>query len=276
LLRLGRAQGPRAVDDARHGHQRPKLEEYGDSLFAVLHTIELDPLDEFLVGEVDIFVGPNYILSTRHRTERGFADVRERCEREPELLRNGSGYVLYALMDAAVDRYFPILDQLETELESIEGQIFGKNTPRSNIRSLYSLKQKLMTLKHAVDPLMEAVGKLSGGRVPALCAGLRDYFRDVLDHLQRLNASIESIRDMLSTAIQVNVAMINLNETEVTKKLAGWAAIIAIPTMVAGVYGMNFKNMPELEWAYGYYLALVAMIGIDVALYAWFKRIRWL
>ena len=264
-----------AMDDARHGHQRPKIEEYGDSLFAVLHTIEIKD-DEFVVGEVDVFVGPNYILSTRRKTEKGFADVRARCEREPELLRNGSGYVLYALMDAVVDRYFPVLDALETELESIEERIFGHGMARSNIEALYSLKQKLMQLKHAVDPLMEAVGKLTGGRVPQICTGMREYFRDVLDHLQRLHASIESIRDMQTTAIQVNLGMINLNETEVTKKLAGWAAIIAVPTLIAGIYGMNFKNMPEYDFIYGYPIALGAMIGIDFLLYLWFKRIRWL
>ena len=264
-----------AVDDARHGHQRPKIEEYGDSLFAVLHTIELKD-DEFVTGEVDVFVGPNYILSTRRKTEKGFADVRARCEREPELLQNGSGYVLYALMDAVVDRYFPVLDTLETELESIEERIFGRGMARSNIEALYSLKQKLMQLKHIVDPLMEAVGKLTGGRVPQICAGMREYFRDVLDHLQRLHASIESIRDMQTTAIQVNLGMINLNETEVTKKLAGWAAIIAVPTLIAGIYGMNFKNMPEYDFTYGYPVALVAMLAIDFGLYLWFKRIRWL
>jgi magnesium transporter len=265
-----------AVDDARHGHQRPKIEEYGDSLFAVLHTIELNPTDEFVIGEVDVFVGPNYILSTRRKTEKGFSDVRARCEREPDLLKNGAGYVLYALMDAMVDRYFPVLDALETELESIEEKIFGRGTARSNIKSLYSLKQRLMTLKHAVDPLMEAVGKLTGGRVPQICTGMREYFRDVLDHLQRLNASIESIRDMLTTAIQVNLGMINLSETEVTKKLAAWAAIIAIPTLIAGIYGMNFKSIPEYDWAYGYYFSLAVMVGVDVLLYVWFKRIRWL
>ena len=264
-----------AVDDARHGHQRPKIEEYGDSLFAVLHTIEVREGD-FMQGEVDIFVGPNYILSTRRRTEKGFSDVRARCEREPDLLQNGSGYVFYALLDAVVDRYFPVLDALETELESIEENIFGRNMARSNIRALYSLKQRLMTLKHAVDPLMEAVGKLSGGRVPQICAGMREYFRDILDHLQRLHASIEGIRDMLTTAIQVNLGMISLNETEVTKKLAAWAAIIAIPTLIAGIYGMNFKNMPEYDLAYGYPLSLALMIGADIALFFWFKRIHWL
>src|SRR5437773_10522454 len=262
-----------AVDDARHGHQRPKIEEYGDSLFAVLQTLELKD-DDFVLGEVHIFVGPNYILSTRRRTEKGFADVRARCEREPHLLQNGSGYVLYALMDAIVDRYFPVLDTLESELETVEQQIFVKNTARSNIEALYALKQKLMAVKHAVDPLLEAMGKLYGGRVPKVGMGMQEYFRGVSDHLQRIHATIEGIREMLTTAIQVNLGMISLSENEVTKKLAAWAAIIAVPTMIAGIYGMNFKNMPELEVAWGYPASLVAMALIDVVLYLWFKRIR--
>ena len=264
-----------AVDDARSGHQRPKIEEYGDSLFAVLKAVEPHE-DELRLGEVDIFVGSNYILSVRKQSEKGFADVRSRSENEPHLLQYGAAYVFYALIDKVVDRYFPVLDGLETELEAIEEQIFVKNQARSNIEALYELKSKLMVLKHAVDPLMEAVGKLYGGRVPQICAGMGEYFRDVYDHLQRLHATIEGIREMLATAIQVNLGMISLNETEVTKKLAAWAAIIAVPTMIAGVYGMNFKHMPELEWEWGYPLAMLAMIGIDVWLYLWFKRIRWL
>jgi magnesium transporter len=264
-----------AVDDARNGHQRPKMEEYGDSLFAVLQMIE--PHDgELRVGEVDIFVGSNYVLSVRVGSERGFIDVRNRSEREPHLLKHGSAYVFYALIDNVVDRYFPVLDQLETELETIEEQIFVKNQARSNIEALYDLKSKLMILKHAVDPLMEAVGKLQGGRVPRICEGMGEYFRDVYDHLQRLHATIEGIREMLATAIQVNLGMISLNETEVTKKLAGWAAIIAVPTMIAGVYGMNFKNMPELEWVWGYPASIVAMVVIDVWLYLRFRKAKWL
>ncbi len=215
---------PLAVEDARKGHQRPKIEEYDESLFVVLQTVEApdEGLDGALpVGEVAIFVGTNYILSVRHRTQRGFADVRARTEREPELLRHGSAYVLYALMDNVVDRYFPIVDALESELEEIEEQIFVRNTARSNIEALYALKRQLMILKHAVDPLMDATGKLYGGRVPQVCAGMQEYFRDVYDHLHRIHASIEAIREMLATAIQVNLGMINLNETEVTKKLAG-------------------------------------------------------
>jgi magnesium transporter len=133
-----------------------------------------------------------------------------------------------------------------------------------------------MVVKHAVDPLIEATGKLYGGRVPQVCTGMQAYFRDVYDHLTRIHASIEGIREMLATAIQVNLGMINLNETEVTKKLAGWAALIAVPTLIVGVYGMNFENMPELKWANGYYFALALMAGLDVALYVWFRRIRWL
>jgi len=264
-----------AVEDARHGHQRPKIEEYGNSLFAVLQTVEIKEA-ELNVGEVDIFVGPNYILSVRLHTERGFADVRARCEREPHLLKHGAAYVFYALMDTVVDRYFPILDALESELEKIEEQIFMRNTARSNIEALYALKRSLMILKHAVDPLMEAVSKLYGGRVPQICSGMGEYFRDVFDHLQRLHATIEGIRDMQTTAIQVNLGMISLNETEVTKKLAAWAAIIGVPTMIAGIYGMNFKNMPELDWVWGYPVSVVAMVAIDIWLYFQFKKIKWL
>jgi magnesium transporter len=264
-----------AVEDARKGHQRPKLEEYGDSLFAVLQTVELKG-DELNVGEVGIFVGTNYVLSVRTHSEFGFSDVRERSEREPDLLQHGAGYVFYALIDKVVDRYFPVLDALECELEAIEEQIFRKNQAQSNIEALYELKRKLMTLKHAIDPLMEAVGKLYGGRVPQICQGMGEYFRDVYDHLQRLHTTIEGIREMLTTAIQVNLGMISLNETEVTKKLAGWAAIIAVPTMIAGIYGMNFKHMPELDWTWGYPGSIVAMIAIDVWLYVRFRRARWL
>src|SRR5216683_2265428 len=150
---------PLAVEDARHGHQRPKLEEYGNSLFVVLNTIEVMG-DELRIGELDIFVGRNYVLSVRRGTEHGFQDVRARAEREPDLLRNGSGYVLYALMDAIVDRYFPVLDAVETELESVEHQLFSAKDPRANIESLYYVKQKLTTLKHVTGPLLEYAGKL--------------------------------------------------------------------------------------------------------------------
>ncbi len=266
---------PLAVEDAHHGHQRPKIDEYGQSIFAVLHMLEMVGT-ELSVGEVDVFVGTNYVLSVRNRSQRNFLGVRERCEREPELLSYGSGFVLYALMDAVVDGYFPIIDELEVELEEIEARIFAPGSARGNIEQLYELKRKVMTLRHAVTPLMEASGKLLGGRVPAICADSQDYFRDVYDHLARINASIESVRETISTAISVNLSMVTIEESEVAKKLAAWAGIFGLATVFVGVWGMNFKHMPELEWEFGYLFALVTITTACYALYFKFKRVGWL
>ena len=264
-----------AVEDAHHGHQRPKIEEYGDSLFAVLHTIEPEG-EELRVGEVAIFVGKNYVLSVRNRTEQGFTNVRERSEREPHLLKHGPAFVLYALMDTVVDRYFPVLDTIEDELEAVESRIFDGSPGRENIMALYAIKQKLLVLKHAVGPLHEAVGKLYGGRVPAICTYTQEYFRDVADHLQRLNQSIDSLRDMGITALSVNLSMITIGENETVKRLASYAALVAVPTMIAGVYGMNFKHMPELSWEWGYPLAIGMMVAIDSYLFYRFRKAKWL
>jgi magnesium transporter len=264
-----------AVDDAQTGHQRPKIEEYGNSLFVVLHTVELEGKD-LRVGEVDVFAGPNYVLSVRSRTRRGFADVRARCETEPELLRHGSGFVLYALMDSVVDRYFPVLEALETEFENLEEQIFAGGLARRNIEALYALKQKLMVLRHASGPLVEGVGKLYGGRVPQVCHGTQEYFRDVYDHLGRINQTIDGIRDAVTTAMAVSVSLIQLQENEMMKRLAGYASLVAIPTMIAGLYGMNFKHMPELDWTFGYPMAVGAMVAIDGYLFYRFRKAGWL
>lgn len=265
-----------AVEDARHGHQRPKIEEYGDSLFAVLHMVEKIG-DELNVGEVDIFAGPNYILSVRNGAQTGFRDVRARCEREPHQLQNGSSFVLYALMDAVVDRYFPVLDLLGSELDQIEEHIFGKALLHTdNIQRLYQLKQKVTLLKHAVTPLMDAIGKLYGGRVPMLCTNTQDYFRDIYDHLYRINTGIDGIRDNISTAIHANLSLIATEQSEVTKRLAGWAAIFAVATAFVGVWGMNFDIMPELKWRYGYPAALGLVAGVCGYLYYRFRKANWL
>lgn len=267
-----------AVEDAQHGHQRPKIEEYGDSLFSVLHLVEpsADQPGELHVGEVNVFTGKNYVLSARSRSDKGFLGVRERCEREPELLRHGSGFVLYALMDAVVDRYFPLIDGMETELEKIEDAIFDKGAARSNIERLYELKGRVMVLKHAVAPLQEGASKLYGARVPQICVGVQDYFRDVVDHLARINGLIDNMRDTIGTAIQVNLAMVTIEESEVTKKLAAWASIFAVCTAFAGIWGMNFESMPELKWKYGYLVALSVMASTCAILYWRFRRARWL
>jgi magnesium transporter len=265
-----------AVEDARHGHQRPKIEEYGDTVFAVMHMIELSPTDEFLRGEVCVFVGPNFVLSVRSRSTLGFLGVRERAERETHLLRHGASFVFYALMDAVVDRYFPIIDEMEDELEAIEEEIFESGSARQNIERLYALKRRLGVVRHAVVPLMEATGKLFGGRVPPVCERSQDYFRDVYDHLVRSNATLEALRETIVTAIQVNLSMVTIEEGETTKQLAAWAGIFAVATAFVGVWGMNFQHMPELGWTWGYPLALGVIAAVCGVMYWRFRRAGWL
>jgi magnesium transporter len=264
-----------AVEDARHGHQRPKVEEYGDTVFAAMHLLDLAD-GELNVGELAVFVGANFVLSVRSRSPQHFRVVRERCEREPHLLRQGSGFVLYALMDAVVDRYFPVIDAVESELEAIEERIFEKGAARANIERLYELKRKLTVLKHAVAPLMEAVGKLQGGRVPPVCGNSRDYFRDVYDHLTRINASLDAVRDTISTAILVSQSTVTIEQAEVNKRLAAWAGIFAVATALAGVWGMNFENMPELQLEFGYPAALLLIGAACAYLFVRYRKTGWL
>jgi magnesium transporter len=264
-----------AIEDAHHGHQRPKIEEYGDTVFVVMQLFEMER-GQVHTGEVAIFVGPNFVLSVRNRSHQHFLGVRERCEREPALLRHGAGFVFYALMDAVVDRYFPLLDAIETELDEIEEQIFAPGAARANIERLYTLKRRATLLRHAVAPLLEVVGKLHGGRVPAVCATTQEYFRDVHDHLARINGAIDAIRDTIGTAIQVNLSMVTIEESETTKRLAAWAAIFAVSTALAGIWGMNFEHMPELKWAYGYPMALSLIASAAGILYWRFRRAGWL
>ncbi len=278
-----------AVEDARNGHQRPKVEEYGDSLFVVMHLLEAGGPEQhkdaakqprkktrLQLGELDVFVGRNYVVSVRSRSEHGFAEVRERCEREPELLRSGPGFVLYALMDAVVDRYFPVMEALEEELETLEQHIFAsEGEPRESIKRLYGLKRRLTRLKHAVAPLLEGAGKLHGGRVPQVCVGSQDYFRDVVDHLARIDSGIDAIRDAVGTAIHANLSMVTIKDGEVTKRLAAWAAIFAVCTAFAGIWGMNFEHMPELKWRYGYWIALSLIVALCGYVYWRFRKAGW-
>ncbi|MEM5448284.1 MULTISPECIES: magnesium/cobalt transporter CorA [Paraburkholderia] len=268
-----------AIEDVMNGNQRPKIEEYGDTLFCVLHTLELDDDGEVITGQVNVFAGPNFVLSVRHRAQQGFSDVRARCEREPELLREGSGFVLYALMDSVVDRYAPVLETLSGEIEELEDRIFDKHDlagSRAIIEDLYSLKRRLVILAHHVTPLVDAVGKLVGGRIPQICVGMQAYYRDVYDHLVRVSNMVDARREMIVTAIQVNLGMISLAENEVTKRLGSFAALFAVPTMIAGIYGMNFEHIPELHFRFGYQICLAAMLVLDIFLFFLFRRINWL
>ncbi|MDN3522666.1 magnesium/cobalt transporter CorA [Halomonas ramblicola] len=264
-----------AVEDALNGHQRPKVEEYDEALFMIMHMITIRD-DQLEAGQVAVFAGPGYVLSVRLHPGRGFAEVRQRCEHEPKLLRHGPAFVLYALMDTIVDRYFPVIEALQAELESIEDEIFVRGSARRSLERLYKLKRQTMQLKHAAMPLGEATAHLFGGRVPALCRKTREYFRDVYDHLHRIESAVDTIREMIITAIQVNLSMVAIDEGEVHKRLAAWAALFAVATILAGIWGMNFAHMPELDWRLGYPLALLVMGGTCGLLYQRFRRAGWL
>jgi len=266
---------PLAIEDAMTGHQRPKLEEYGTTLFSVIQLLERAD-GEISVGEIDIFIDRDFIVSFRSNSNQDFLGVRQRCEAEPELLRHGPGYVLYATLDHVVDRYFELTESLQSELESIEEDIFVRPEARRHIERLFKLKQQSTVLRHAALPMSEFIGKLYGGRVPPVCAQSQEYFRDVHDHLARIMGALDTVRESIATAIQVNLSMVTIEESEVTKRLAAWAAIFAASTALAGIWGMNFEHMPELKSVYGYPLALIAMVLAAIGPYLFFKWKRWL
>jgi magnesium transporter len=264
-----------AVEDAHNAHQRPKLEEYGDSLFVVLRTAQLrDGTLEF--GETHIFVGPRYVVTVRHGASLSYADVRARCERTPHLLKKGPGFVLYALMDFVVDHYFPIVDAYEERLGALEEQLFGDGMSRDTTARIYELKRDLVALKRAVSPLIDVCNRLVRYDVGLIPEDTRLYFRDVYDHVVRINESLDNLRELLTTALEANLSLVSVRQNEVMKRLAAWAAILAVPTAIAGIYGMNFEFMPELHWRYGYAATMAVIVGTCAFLYAWFKRAGWL
>ena len=265
-----------AVEDARVAHQRPKLERYEDSLFVVLRTAHLTPEGVVEFGETHVFVGPRYLVSVRHGSQRSHAAVRSRCEATPALLAKGPGFVLHALMDFIVDQYLPIMEALEDQLEDLEAEIFGETMNRGTTKRIYNLRRELVALKRAVLPLVDVCSRLTRFEGDLIPEDTRPYFRDVYDHVVRINEMIDTQRELLTTALDANLSLVSVQQNEHTKRLAAWAAMIAIPTMIAGIYGMNFRAMPELEWTYGYYLALAAMFAACGLLYLGFKRSGWL
>ena len=266
-----------AVEDAQVAHQRPKLEQYGDSIFVVLRPAILTP-DEQLVelGETHLFVGPRYVVSVRHGNTPSYTAVRVRCESTPKHLIKGPGYVLYAVMDFIVDHYFPVLDTLGDQLERLEEEIFSDEFDRNTVQQIYDLKRNLVAVKRAVSPLVDVCNRLVRFDMPLIPEDTRPYFRDVYDHAIRINEQVDTLRELLTSALEAHLSLTAVNQNDAMKKLAGWAAIIGVPTMVAGVYGMNFKFMPELEWRYGYPAAVAGMAAICVYLYYRFKRSGWL
>lgn len=264
-----------AIEDAHNAHQRPKLEVYGNSLFLVLHTAQiLGGKVEF--GETHIFVGDGYVVTVRHGASSSYTDVRARCESAPELLRKGEDFVLYSLIDFIVDNYPPVIDALELEVETLEESVFKDTFDRGSIERIYDLKADLIALRRSVVPLADVTTRLMRFDVSLIDSDTHPYFRDVHDHVVRVAESIDNLREVLTAALEANLLLSSVQQNEVTKRLAGWAAILAVPTAVAGIYGMNFRYMPELEWVWGYPLTLLGIGGICGYLYYRFHRAGWL
>jgi magnesium transporter len=266
-----------AIEDAHLAHQRPKLERYEDSLFVVLRTAQMNREQHRIeFGETHLFVGPHYVVSVRHGASLSYAQVRARCETTPRLLVQGPGFVLYAIMDFVVDHYFPIVDALEDELETLEDQIFSEQFSRETTRRIYELKRDLLEVKRAISPLVDICNRLMRFDLELIPEDTRPYFRDVYDHVIRINEIVDNLRELLTSALEANLSLISVSQSDAMKRLAGWAAIIAVPTMIAGIYGMNFDVMPELKWAWGYPLIMGVMVGACGFLYWQFKRSGWL
>jgi magnesium transporter len=263
-----------AIEDAHAAHQRPKLEEYGDSLFVVLRTAQRVE-SEIRFGETHIFVGPRYIVSVRHGASLTYKDVRRRCESSPHMLKHGPGFVLYAIMDFVVDNYFPLVKDLEEEMETLEEALFAADSRKDVTRRIYELKSQLLQLKRAISPLTDVCNRLVRFDLTLIQPEARLYFRDVYDHVIRINETVDTARELLIGALETNLALASVRQNEVMKKLAGWAAILAVPTMVAGIYGMNFEFMPELHSHWGYPATLAGMFTTCGVLYWNFKRLGW-
>lgn len=264
-----------AVEDAQNAHQRPKLEGYGSSLFLAVHTAQMVE-GRVRFGETHAFVGDRFLVTVRHGASLSYAPVRARFEREPELLAQGPAFALYGVLDFIVDNYEPIVEAFGDALEALEKDVFAETYRRDTILRLYDLKKELTQMRMAVAPMQDIVAQLA--RTPSVRFGdeARLYLRDVLDHAVRLNESIDTLREMLTAAMSVNLSLVTIAQGEVVKKLAGWAALLAAPTLVASWYGMNFKHMPELAGRYSYAILAGGVAVIVLLLYRYLKKVRWL
>jgi len=263
-----------AIEDAHHAHQRPKIEAYSNSLFIVLKTAQLEA-GQVVYGETHLFVGSNFLVSVRHGASSSYEQVLQRCENSTKGLHKGPGFALYAVLDFVADNYKPIVAQFERDFEAIETDIFKDQFDKLVIERLYALKRHLLELRNAALPVAEISTELMRLHEDLIPKELRAYFRDIQDHVSRLVGQIDGMRDMLTTAMQVNLALVANNQNEVVKRLAGWGAILAIPTVIFSLYGMNFEWMPELKWHAGYPAAVgVTLLGC-VFVYRRLRRAGW-
>ena len=264
-----------AIEDAHKAHQRPKIDVFGESLFIVLRTAQ-EVNRHCAFGETHAFLGPRYLVTIRHGSSLSYTPVRARVEREPELLALGPSYCFYAVFDFIVDNYLPVVEALRTELEALETAIFEQEFNREIVERLYDLKRELMTMRLAIAPAQDISNQLMQSYPNLIGDEVRPYLRDVHDHVVRVKESSDAMSEMVSTAVNVNVAMVSVGQNEVVKRLAGWAALLAAPTLITSWYGMNFRHMPELSWRFGYAAVAGATGIVCVLLYRVLKRARWL
>ena len=267
---------PLAVEDAIHAHQRPKVEIYDDMVFFVLKTARyVDPTEVIQLGELLVFLGEDYVITVRHGEASSLAPVREALEEDPEHLRKGPSAVLHAILDRVVDDYQPAIEGLETDIDEVEEQLFsGERT--NPAERIYRLQREVLQFRKATAPLVDPIARLAAGHYALIHPEIRDYFRDVNDHLVRARDTLDAMRDLLGGSLQANLAQVAVRQNDDVRRISAWVAIIAVPTAIAGIYGMNFDQMPELRWEFGYPAVLLVMLTICAMLYRYFKRAGWL
>ena len=264
-----------AIEDTRKAHQRPKVETYGDSLFVVVHTAQVVE-ERIRYGETHAFLGPRYLVTVRHGASLSYAPVRARLEREHDLVARGPSFCLYAVLDAVVDNYLPITDSFRDTLDLLEKDIFADTFSRHTVVRLYELKRELTQMRLAVAPLQDVLSQLTRTQSPLVQEEVRLYFRDVQDHVLRVNEYTDTMREMLTTALSVNLSLVTLAQGEIVKRLGAWAALLAAPTLITSWYGMNFEHMPELAGRFAYPILIAGVALACFGLYRLFKRSRWL
>lgn len=266
---------PLAVEDALQAHQMPKIDVYGDQLFIVARTASLEE-GKIAYGETDIFVGANHIITVRHGSARAHTELRQRLEAAPILLKHGVDYVLHAVLDFIVDGYLPLVDFVEDEVEDMERNALDNFLDREAAARIFNLRRDLSRFRRVIGPMEEVVARLEHQTVPCIDPEIRPYFRDVRDHLRRVSSMVDGLRDVLTSTFELSSLLEQQRQSDITRKLAAWAAILAVPTAIAGIYGMNFEVMPELHWKYGYFTVLSVVVVLCLSLYWRFRRAKWL
>jgi len=266
---------PLAIEDAAKAHQYPKLERYGDALFVVARTAQVVD-GEIGFGETHIFVGKGYVVSVRHGASTSYAAVRERTESCPAMLSRGEDYILYAILDFIVDNYSPVVDTVQSEVDALEDGVLHKTLRDPEVDRLYMLRRELLRFRKAVVPLVDVLKRLEHADEVLIDRQMQPLFRDVSDHIRRVQEDIDSLREVLAFAFEASLMAGQAQQNAITRRLAAWAAILAVPTAVAGIYGMNFEHMPELKWTYGYYFVVGAIGAVCTLLYLRFRHHGWL